>query len=60
MPMTKLEDEAVKITALLKGKTVKLVHRHRAREIAIQFTALICQPGFRRAGHIDRQRIRRQ
>lgn len=35
--MTELEQEAEKLTALLKGKTVRIVWRHRAGEIAIEF-----------------------
>jgi hypothetical protein len=35
--MTELEQEAEKLTELLKGKTVRVVWRHRADEIAIEF-----------------------
>jgi hypothetical protein len=32
-----LENEAAKLTELLRGKAVKLVRRHRAKEIMIEF-----------------------
>ncbi len=35
--MTELEQEAEKLTELLKGKTVRIVWRHRADEIVIEF-----------------------
>ncbi|MGX9432511.1 MULTISPECIES: hypothetical protein [Bradyrhizobium] len=35
--MTELEQEAEKLTELLKGKTVRIVWRHCADEIAIEF-----------------------
>ena len=35
--MTDLELEAEKLTELLKGKTVRIVWRHRPDEIAIEF-----------------------
>jgi hypothetical protein len=35
--MTDLEREAEKLTELLKGKTVRIVWRHRLDEIAIEF-----------------------
>jgi hypothetical protein len=36
-PMADLEDEARKLTDLLQGKTVKVVIRHRSREVVIEF-----------------------
>ena len=35
--MTDLDNEAKKLTDLLKGKTVKIVWRHRRDEVAIEF-----------------------
>ena len=35
--MANLDDEAKSLTALLGGKTVKLVRRHRAAEILLEF-----------------------
>jgi hypothetical protein len=35
--MEDLENEAAKLTELLRGKAVKLVRRHRAREVVIEF-----------------------
>jgi hypothetical protein len=35
--MTELEREAEKLTELLKGKTVRIVWRHRPDEITIEF-----------------------
>jgi hypothetical protein len=35
--MTELEREAEKLTQLLKGKTVRIVWRHRPDEIEIEF-----------------------
>jgi hypothetical protein len=35
--MEDLENEAAKLTELLRGKAVKLVRRHRAKEIMIEF-----------------------
>jgi hypothetical protein len=32
-----LEDEAAKLTDLIRGKTVKIVRRHRSREVLIEF-----------------------
>jgi hypothetical protein len=36
-PMNDLEKEAAKISRLLKGKTVKIVRRHRVSEIMVEF-----------------------
>ena len=35
--MVDLEDEATKLTDLLRGKTVKTVWRHRVGEVGIEF-----------------------
>lgn len=35
--MTELERQAKELTELLKGKTVRIVWRHRPDEIAIEF-----------------------
>ena len=35
--MTELEQEAEKLTELLKGKPVRIVWRHRRDDIAIEF-----------------------
>lgn len=35
--MEDLEDEAAKLTDLLRGKTVKVVRRHRFGEVMIEF-----------------------
>jgi hypothetical protein len=35
--MTELEREAEELTELLRGKTVRIVWRHRPDEIAIEF-----------------------
>ena len=35
--MEDLENEAKKLTDLLQGKSVKVVWRHRAREVVIEF-----------------------
>lgn len=35
--MLELEVEATKLTDLLRGKTVKLVRRHRSGEVLIEF-----------------------
>ena len=35
--MTDLEDEAKKLTDLLRGKVVKVVRRHRLGEVMIEF-----------------------
>ena len=35
--MVDLEDEGRKLTDLLQGKTVKIVRRHRSREVMIEF-----------------------
>jgi hypothetical protein len=35
--MEDLENEAKKFTDLLQGKSVKVVRRHRAREVVIEF-----------------------
>jgi hypothetical protein len=35
--MTDLENEAAKLTDLLKGKVVRIVRRHRSDEIMIEF-----------------------
>jgi hypothetical protein len=37
-PMADLEDEGTKLTALLQGKTVKVVRRHRLGEVMIEFS----------------------
>jgi len=36
-PITDLENEAARLTDLLKGKAVKIVRRHRPSEIVIEF-----------------------
>jgi hypothetical protein len=35
--MEDLENEAKKLTNLLRGKSIKLVRRHRVREVVIEF-----------------------
>jgi hypothetical protein len=35
--MGELEDEATKLTDLLRGKTVRVVRRHRVGELLIEF-----------------------
>ncbi len=35
--MADLEDEARKLTDLLRGKTVKVIRRHRLGEVMIEF-----------------------
>ena len=40
--MVDLEDEAAKLTDLLRGKIVKVVRRHRSREVAIAFEDGTC------------------
>jgi hypothetical protein len=38
MTRKELEDEALRATDLLKGKTVQTVWRHRQKEVGIEFT----------------------
>ena len=40
--MADLEDEGGKLTALLQEKTVKVVRRHRLREVVIEFEDGTC------------------
>lgn len=35
--MRELEDEATKLTDSIRGKTVKVVRRHRSAEVLIEF-----------------------
>ena len=35
--MRELEDEATKLTDLVRGRTVKVVGRHRSEEVLIEF-----------------------
>jgi hypothetical protein len=35
--MRELEDEGTKLTYLIRGKTVKVVRRHRSGEVLIEF-----------------------
>jgi hypothetical protein len=35
--MADLQNEAARLTDLLRGKAVKVVRRHRAREVVIEF-----------------------
>jgi hypothetical protein len=37
MAMRELEDEAIKLTDLIRGKTVEVVRRHRSGEVLIEF-----------------------
>jgi hypothetical protein len=41
-PMVDLEDEGTKLTDLLRGKTVKIVRRHRSGEVMIEFDDGTC------------------
>jgi hypothetical protein len=42
--MRELEDEATKLTDSIRGKTVKVVRRHRSAEVLIEFDD--CTPLF--------------
>ena len=35
--MRKLEDEAMRLTGLLRGRAVKVVKRHRSTEVLVEF-----------------------